>query len=209
MDVQTVPKAVWVRMPPGEPCTMNELWKQLEGWLAIHWPEGLSALNPPATDAEIAALEMTLGAKLPQDCVDCLKVHNGQSEMAGGLFDNCEFLSTHAIADQWTVWKDLLDSGAFDGIASEPDEGIRADWWHSQWIPITHNGAGDHHCVDLAPDSGGTPGQVIMMWHDSSERNLQANSFENWFEEYVHAVLSGAYAYSEDYGGLVPIDDVA
>ena len=76
---------------------MDQLWKQFEAWLSIHWPDGLAALNPPATDEEIELLERGLGAKLPQDFVDCLKVHNGQSELAGGIFDNSEFLSTSAI----------------------------------------------------------------------------------------------------------------
>ena len=95
---------------------MNDLWQSFETWLAAHWPEGLAALNPPATPAEIAVLEETLGTSLPSDFVACLKVHNGQSDAVGGLFGT-EFLSTRAIATQWVIWKDLLDSDAFDGIA--------------------------------------------------------------------------------------------
>ncbi len=56
---------------------MQELWAQFEGWLQEHWPEGLADLNPPATDAEIQALEDGLGVALPADFVACLQVHNG------------------------------------------------------------------------------------------------------------------------------------
>lgn len=185
---------------------MNDLWKQFESWLAVHWPEGLAALNPPATDEEIAALEAALGTRLPRDFVDCLKIHNGQSEAAGGLLDNSEFLSTDAILDQWQVWKDLLESGDFDGIESEPEEGIRSDWWNARWIPFTHNGGGDHYCLDMAPDQAGHAGQVITMWHDMAAREIQAASFAAWFQKYVAAVVAGEYTYSEDFGGLMHRD---
>lgn len=186
---------------------MHELWKQLEDWLSVHWPDGLAALNPPATDEQIASLEQTLGTSLPQEFVACLKVHNGQSELAGGLFDGSEFLSTSGIRSQWKIWKDLLDSGGFDGIKSEPQAGIRSDWWNPRWIPFTHNGGGDHHCIDLAPAEGGQVGQVITMWHDMGGRELQGKSFDAWFREYVAAVVAGEYTYSDDFGGLVHQDD--
>ena len=186
---------------------MKDLWIQLENWLSAHWPSGLAELNPPATDQEIASLEAALGVSLPKDFVDCLKVHNGQSPTSGGLFDGSEFLSCAAIQGQWSVWKDLLDSGEFDGIESEPQEGIRSDWWNARWIPFTHNGGGDHLCIDLAPGEGGHVGQVITMWHDMGERAVQAKSFRAWFSEYVAAVVAGDYVYSDDYGGLVHKDD--
>jgi cell wall assembly regulator SMI1/Tfp pilus assembly protein PilE len=186
---------------------MKDPWRQFEDWLSVHWPEGLAALNPPATDEEIASLEEALGTKLPRGFVDCLKIHNGQSESAGGLFDTSEFLSTGAILDQWKVWKGLLDSGDLDGLKSEPDEGIRRDWWNPLWIPFTHTGGGDHYCIDLAPDEGGQAGQVITMWQDIGGRELQAKSFEAWFQKYVSAVVTGEYTYSEDFDGLVPADN--
>ena len=120
---------------------MNELWKHFEAWLSVHWPDGLATLNPPAADEEIAALERALGGKLPRDYIDCLKVHNGQSDEAGGLFDGSEFLSASGVLRQWKVWKDLLDSGSFEGIHSEPQQGIRNAWWNVLWVPFTHDGA--------------------------------------------------------------------
>lgn len=185
---------------------MNALWKRFEEWLAINWQEGLSVLNPPATEIEIASLEETIGVSLPKGFKDCLRVHNGQSGFLG-LFDGTEFLSTQEIMSQWNVWNDLLTSGDFEGIESEPQRGIRKDWWNTRWIPFTHNGGGDHLCIDLAPDLAGRAGQVITMWHDMGERELKAPSFEEWFEEYVEAVIAGEFVYSKDYGGIVSKDD--
>ena len=165
------------------------VWAQFENWLKENWTEGFEDLNPPATDQEIFELQEALGVQLPADFVACLKVHNGQRGMAGGIFEYSEFLSTQAILDQWQVWKDLLDSREFDGRSSDPDDGVQDDWWNPKWIPFTHNGGGDHYCIDLAPTETGQSGQVITMWHDMSERKIQAGSFLSWFEEYVGDVL--------------------
>jgi cell wall assembly regulator SMI1 len=184
---------------------MHEIWKKFEAWLETNWPDGLKDLNPPATAEEISALETALGVSLPADYVACLKTHNGQANTVGGLFDNTDFLSTSAIFDQWKVWKELLDSGTFDGNNSEPEPGIKDDWWNAKWIPFTYNGCGDHHCLDLAPAQGGRVGQVITMWHDMGERTLLADSFSSWFDAYVRDVIAGKYVYSDHFGGLTNV----
>ncbi len=186
---------------------MEHTWKQLEEWLAQHWPEGLDHLNPPATDDQITELEKKLDVKLPLDFIACLKVHNGQNGFLS-FFDGMEFLSCEDIYSQWSIWKELLDAGEFKGVCSEPDEGIRCDWWNSKWIPFTHNGGGDHLCLDLAPSELGSEGQVMTMWHDMEARELRAISFGEYFQAYVSGVLSGKYVYAEEYGGLINAEDV-
>jgi cell wall assembly regulator SMI1 len=185
---------------------MKELWREFENWLAASWPDGLADLNPPASDADIAKLERTLGVRLPPDYIECLKIHNGQAGRAGGLIDNCEFLSCDAVCEQWRIWKRLHDDGQFDGIACEPDKGIKDDWWNPKWIPLTHNGGGDHDCLDLDPAPAGSYGQVITMWHHAGNREVQGDSFRAWFRRYVRAVLTGNYVYSVEFGGLTDVD---
>ena len=185
---------------------MNDSWKSFERWLAENWPEGLACLNPPATIEQIAELEEKLEAKLPEDFVACLKVHNGQTGYSA-IFDGTEFLSCDEIYSQWFVWKDLLDGGNFKDISSEPEPGIKSDWWNPKWIPFTHNGCGDHLCLDLDPASSGSVGQIITMWHDMESREIKAKSFGEFFDTYVAGVLSGKYVYSEEYGGLIDAED--
>jgi hypothetical protein len=45
-----------------------------------------------------------------------------------GLMDGRELLSLERIQDEWTIWKRLLDDGAFEGVTGEPGPGIRGDW---------------------------------------------------------------------------------
>lgn len=186
---------------------VRDVWNRFESWLSAHWPEGLGALNPPATDEQIAALQESIGLALPEDYVACLKVHNGQSYGVGGLFDGAEFLSTDEVLNQWKIWKGLLDGGEFAGIVSDPARGVRNDWWHPGWIPFTHNGGGDHLCLDLAPGASGSPGQVITMWHDSGERDCIAPDFGTWFTSYTKRAFSGDIVYSDEYGCLIDRQD--
>ncbi|KIA79232.1 molybdenum cofactor biosynthesis protein MoeA [Chromobacterium piscinae] len=185
---------------------MDELWRQFEAWLAEHWPDGLASLNPPASDAQIAELVRQLGVTLPADYVACLKIHDGQS---GGdfLFDGMAFLSCEEVYRQWRVWKELLDDGVFAGETSEPEAGIKNDWWNPRWIPFTHNGGGDHLCLDLDPAESGTLGQVITMWHETGDRERVTAGFEAYFADFVAGALDGRYTYSEEYGGLVDAVD--
>jgi cell wall assembly regulator SMI1 len=187
---------------------MKNLWDRFEAWLAENWPEGLACLNPPASDEQITSLEQALGVKLPEDYVTCLKIHNGQRTNSGGdLFDGGEFLSSDEVLGQWNIWKELLDDGDFDGAESEPAHGIGNDWWNARWIPFTHNGGGDHFCIDLAPAATGQAGQVISMWHDSAERTLLAPDFGAWLKTYVDAVCAGDYVYAEEYDAIVSRED--
>lgn len=145
----------------------------------IRWP-ALDDLNPPATDAEITTLEQQLGVTLPADYVQVLRQHNGQRGLGDGLFDGQEFLSAQNVLAQWQIWKGLHDAGEFKTLHSSPVAGVRADWWNPRWIPFTHDGGGNHLCLDLDPAEGGTAGQVITVWHDSGERALAGSSFGDW-----------------------------
>ncbi|TQV75581.1 molybdenum cofactor biosynthesis protein MoeA [Aliikangiella marina] len=187
---------------------MEEIVKRFIAWLKVNYPEGYADLNPPATEQVIADLEATIGVKLPADYIACLKLVNGQAGNAGWVFDGVEFLSTDRIIDEWTVWKDLLEGGDFDGASSEPDDGVKNNWWNLKWIPITYNGAGDHFCIDMDPAQAGQPGQIITMWHDSAERELIAAKFSDWLSDYVVGLEAGQYAYSDNYGCIMPIDEL-
>ncbi|MCK7597758.1 SMI1/KNR4 family protein [Microbulbifer sp. CAU 1566] len=187
---------------------MKELWDKYEKWLSANFESGFRDLNPPITDEELENLQSTLDVQLAQDFIDFLKVHNGQAGNAGGIIDATELLSSTRILDEWRCWKDLLDSGEFEGYDEERANGVKADWWNQKWIPFTYNGAGDHLCLDLDPSGTGSLGQVITMWHDDGEREVKSNSFKAWFSGYVDDVLQGKYVYCADYDGVVSVEDI-
>lgn len=181
---------------------MTGTWKRIEYWLKGHAPILLSNLREPATSAEINDLEKTLSIKLPKSYIDFLKIHNGQIESGYGLIDLEILNSTEYISSHWSMWDELLRQDEFKTYKSTPDAGIKDDWWNTKWIPITSDGAGNHICIDLDPAQGGKRGQIISMIHDSPERELLANSFEEFIKEYVSDLEKGKCAYYEEYKGV-------
>ncbi|UVO16607.1 SMI1/KNR4 family protein [Stutzerimonas stutzeri] len=65
---------------------MKQQWERLEAWLKTHNPALLDDLKPPASDVDIQELEQKLGVRLPEDFVECLKMHDGQKGGANGCF---------------------------------------------------------------------------------------------------------------------------
>ncbi|MFA0962340.1 SMI1/KNR4 family protein [Roseivirga sp. BDSF3-8] len=181
------------------------IWNRFENWLAKNAPHLTGTLNAPASEEDINALEKILGESLPMAYAGFLKIHNGQDRDGEGLIDAEELLR---ILEEWTVWKELLDKGDFNGTQAAPDAGVKASWWNVKWIPITYDGSGNHYCLDLDPATGGRRGQVIRVWHDSAERELIADSFQEWISGYVRGLERGRYVYSEDWSGIINKDDL-
>jgi len=187
---------------------VETVWRRIERWLEANAPVVLENLRPGCTPAEIATIEAALGITFPEDVRASYLIHDGQASRGGGLFGAWEFLSLARIRDEWQIWKDGYDNGAFDDSESEPEGPIRAEWWHPQWIPVTHDHGGNHYCLDLAPSPGGTVGQIITMWHDDASREVVARDFTAWLQEVADGLESGNLLYSEEYSGIVDKDEL-
>ena len=173
---------------------------------------GEPVLNAGASETDFTQLEQLTQTRLPEDFKAVYRVFNGQADVDAYVFDGEEWLSLARMAEEWEVWKDLLDNDTFsDGgkaFSSDAETGIKPVWWSDKWLPFTYDGAGNHLCLDLDPTAEGTYGQVIRMWHDDAERSIEASSFAAWLGDYVAALESGQYVYSDDYGGIVNSDDI-
>ncbi|RDU95656.1 SMI1/KNR4 family protein [Trinickia dinghuensis] len=157
-----------------------ESWSCLNAWLQS-MPDAIpGGLNAPASDDEIQILEGALGVKLPEDFITSLKTHGGQVDQDGVCFEGESLLDVKGILNEWTCWREIVVDGLFDGMTSDPDDGVKDDWFNLKWIPITKNGMGDCLCIDLDPAPGGTVGQVVRMLHDDDRRERVAASFEEW-----------------------------
>lgn len=63
----------------------------------------------------------------------------------------------------------------------------------TRWIPLTYDGSGNHHCIDLSPADEGTHGQIIIMWHDMEERRILASSYKEWLESIADKIETAGY----------------
>ena len=139
-------------------------------------------LEDGASDKAIEEVEQALGLTLPEEVVAFYRRHDGAPE-GDYAIEGRELLSLAGIVSEWKIWKDLLDQGTFeDNDHGDPDEGVQKKWWIPEWVPVTYDGSGNHHVLDLAPAKGGTHGQILSFWHDDSPRTVVAKGFLAWLE---------------------------
>jgi len=187
--------------------TWNKLIKGLDQ-IADNYKDFNFELNPGVTDKKIQSIEKIIGKTFPEDFKSFYKIHNGENSHGYGIMKGEEFLSMERILEEWNVWKELLDTNSFtndedDIFVSDPDTGIKNNWWNTHWIPFTYDGSGNHICIDLDPSDEGNYGQIIRMWHDDSTRELLANSFTEWINEFADQIINQEYIFSDDYGVLI------
>ena len=157
-------------------------WQRLEAAMA-EMPEELAPrVRAGASAAAMARCEATTGLELPPALRASLAQHDGQ-EGGEGIAGGWRLLGCDEIAETWKAWAARLDGGELPAEA-DAEWPVRALWWSKGWIPVTADTAGtSHHCVDLDPDDGGAPGQVILVWADRAERLLVAASFAGILED--------------------------
>ncbi|MBZ5794567.1 SMI1/KNR4 family protein [Burkholderia contaminans] len=160
-------------------------WSRLDAWQRTLPADAPEPFRGPASDDDLRALEAGLGVALPQAWRASLRLHDGQETGCTEPFAGETLLSARQILAQWSIWRELVARGDLADCEGEPEPGIRGDWYNLKWIPLTHNGSGDHLCVDLDPDEGGRLGQVIRVWHDSPERERVAESVGEWLARVV------------------------
>ncbi len=185
---------------------MQEIWDRLKKWIHENAPHLIDNLNPEASAIDLENLEKSIGKTLPIDFVEFYKIHNGQNRAPGSerFIDAEKLLAIDDIIFKSESWKGMVADSDFVyyGVpaTSDPDKGVKDDWWNPYWIPFTHDGSGNHICVDLDPTSDGNYGQIIRMWHDAPGRELLAPSFRAFMLNYVAGLEEGKYVYAKDWG---------
>lgn len=186
-------------------CDVNTAWGRIERWYAANVPPDEFYLADGASNAEILAFEQDLGVVLPADARASYRLHNGSDQYA--VFEyGFHLLSLEEVSQSWRMWKENLDAGVFDGMTPDPEGPIKSDWWNEKWIPITHNSGGDHHCIDMDPDRGGTIGQLIKFSHEPGPQRVVAGSMNEWLHDFATELESAKYKFDEDNLWLIPVD---
>ena len=190
----SLPKPKPVKAPAKKKAagTIKDYWKRIENYVAKNNPDLDAVLQKGANTTAIKELEKVTGIKFPKDFTDFYKIHNGQTPNTTGIINNDglpeELLSVERMLDEWKIWKGLIDKNDFEGSKSDPDTGIKDDWYNEKWIPITYDGCGNHICIDFSPANEGNEGQIIRMWHDDASRVLIASTFKQWLADFVNDI---------------------
>lgn len=159
---------------------LSGAWARFERALAAHIPELLADLAPGASDADLNALAAATGLDLPASMRAFYRAHDGQRGETPGVFFEIVFLSCQGAATEWRNWAEMLRddptlAAAIEATA-QPEGAVQAVYAHAGWIPIAHDGSGNHLAVDLAPGPEGVAGQVICFGPDEPVRYVVAPS---------------------------------
>jgi len=159
-------------------------------------------LGKGASPASVAAAEKAIGVALPEDLRHLLCRHSCGDYCF--VLPGWDLFSPERIVTEWRVWEELRrDQFVPDGETCDPQGPILGnEWWRLGWIPFCGDGGGNHLCVDMDPDTGGTSGQVISMWHDASERQLIAPSLTEFIEIIANDAEAGELVWDEEWGGV-------
>jgi cell wall assembly regulator SMI1 len=178
---------------------MEELWQRIEAWLRLQAPPLYAALASGASPEALRRAEARLQVRLPDAVRASYALHDGSG--FGSLFP-FPLLSLQRVVQEWNNWRDLLQRGTFADAESTPQGPIQTDWWNLRWIPFTHDGGGNHQCLDLDPAPGGQTGQVINFDHEVGATEVLAPSFRAFLAEFADELEAGCYAPWQDGQGL-------
>lgn len=149
---------------------MKNQLEVLDNYLRKFRPDFYSNLNEPLKDKEIQALEKKFKITIPSDLKELYKWKNGQS-----CFDS--FVNNSMFMTLEEALASAQECTSMIGYDFDID-----NWWNEHWIPIFHNGGGDHICYDIGGVFTGEQGQLIEFWHADNDRNIIAPNLKGFIE---------------------------
>ena len=169
-------------------------------WFEEHPDQPNLNLAAPASADQIAAVEQTIGASLPDSVRTAYGFADGQDQQPSHtLFpDGYRWMR---LAEMTQVWESM--HGLFEG---DDDEVFGKEWWHPGLMPLADNGSGDGLYVDLDGRNDGVVGEVIEFIHDDwpSQRTERthpnswataADGFDAWLGRYADDLAAGTYTF--------------
>lgn len=177
-------------------------WERIEAWFAEYLPQALTTLNPPATEADLDALEKSIGRRLPPDFRASYLIHDGQSYREDDLWgmgvffglaiepinrgEGITWLYRHRVECEWPEKSNEM----LDWIFYPPDA-IREAWSGPGWLPFYWDAGRNFIGIDLEPGPNGVYGQVIRFGLEDEYRPVLALSFAHLLEDIADELEAG------------------
>lgn len=151
--------------------TVRESLTALESWLGSNAAPLLALLNPPATEADIAAFEAGTGLILPPDARSMYLIHDGEADGSDGIFGCQRWLPLRVVAEEI----ELIGS-----------EGI---------VPLFRSGGGDLLYV-RSHNPEAPEGRLYEGWHERpAEAKVVAGNLGEFLAGFVSDLRAGRYVY--------------
>ncbi len=155
---------------------MQTLVARLDSWLKKYRRDFLIALEPPASEDEIAAIEKKLGSQLPDYFKVLLRWHNGQ---ANDFYD-----SFHPITGEMMMGTQRICYTLNYMVELHLSGDIPKFSWNAQLVPFMTDGGGNESCLDIKT------GIIYYRNHEICELEKIHASLPLWLTEIVE-ILEG------------------
>jgi cell wall assembly regulator SMI1 len=176
---------------------MKPIWDRIYVWLAANAPVVIDGLRPGASDEQIRQTERALGVTFPEDVRAAYRMHDGQSEDTSS-FEGFGWAPLERAMALWHHLKEGLDAGAIQpGPPRVPLDEVHDLYWNAAWVPLTEDGNGNHHFLDLTPAGRGR----ILRYSEwcQTRWSVAAPSFRDWLAGFAAELECGIYVV-EPYG---------
>lgn len=198
--------------PPGYPKPMLDediapVLARLDAWYATHLLRDEYRFNPPAMDADVDEFEKLIGLKLPISYRQLYRWHDGENDDRWGHIYGLPLLPLKQAAFQWEAWNRVLSD--FAGNRYEipggawPADAVDPAYINPRWIPLTHDGSGNHIGLDFDPWPNGRVGQVIIFGRDEDVKAVLAESLGKFLEWIAGLLESGNFRLKAEPGEQV------
>lgn len=173
----------------------DQIWASIKA--SLHEKSCLDEvqLRPGASESELVELEAQLGVALPDLLRQLLMIHDGQDGV--GLLFGSQMLSSVEIRRQWHGWREIeadgMNAECAEFMKSSPAGVVKPMYTNARWIPLTHDGGGNHMGLDFDPDIGGAEGQVIAFGADEDTKYLLAPTFAEFAEKAVEWISQASW----------------
>jgi cell wall assembly regulator SMI1 len=184
-----------------------ESWERIERWYAEHIPDRPPSLAPAASETTITEFESEIGANLPEEFKESVRIHDG-----GGWWvpwRHGELLSLAGVLAQWRMYSEWQAKGDYatnEWTANDIKGPIKPVFWNKKRIYVTDN-SGDHVTLDLDPPPEGRYGQVLYHSHEVGPREVLATSWAQFLSDLAVDLESGKYIYYRRYNQLELLEE--
>lgn len=161
--------------------TIAQSWAAIEAFFRKHAP-GAFTPRPPASAAQIARAESTIGYALPDDYKRSLLIHDGIEDNSELEWFYASWLAPlESCTEAWADFSDYYGEDLDEGLGE--DEAFDPILNHPKCFPVLGTSYWDYNIgyLDLIPGPAGKSGQLITLV-DECDFALIAGSFEAFLE---------------------------
>lgn len=179
---------------------------RLDQWFAAHLSNSYR-FNPPASDAQIDALQHLVGIKLPNSYRQLYRWHDGENDDRWGHIYGLPLIPLQWAASEWRAWNRVLVSFKGDRYAipggSWPAGAVDPAYINPARVPLTVDGSGNSIGLDFDPWPAGRVGQVIIYGRDEDTKVVLAPSLGAFLAWIANLLESGNFRLGPEPGHVM------